>query len=160
MIIQCPKCKKRQKVGDSDLISDEPTIPGWFMIHDENTADKVFELIVGDNVFGRKPGAGAGNHGIESDDTFLSRKHCGIQVIPNAKGKYDYLLQDLGSTNGTFMNAEPRQYNPKDIIYLQDDDLIQMGRTKFIFIEYQPGRTAQSIFDELQSTSFRQTILS
>lgn len=159
-LIQCPKCKMRQKVKPEDLTPPKaPPPPGWLAIHDEHASDKVYTLIRGDNIFGRKPGNDPGCHAVEATDTYMSRKHCGIQVIDAQKGKSHFLMQDLGSTNGTYVNAEPRRYNPKDIIYLRDNDLIQMGRTKFIFIEYQPGRTAQSVFDELVNTSFRETVI-
>ncbi len=159
-LFKCPKCKVRQKIKKEDLqMNQKEHPPGWLMIHDENVEDQVYTLIKGDNVFGRKPGTGPGCHTIDATDTYLSRKHCGIQVVENKVGKLQYLMQDLKSTNGTFLNAEPRKYNHKDIIYLRDNDLIQMGRTKFIFIKYEDGRTAKSVFDELAQTSFRNTVL-
>ena len=158
--LKCPNCKTQQKVNQEDLAPPQKEHPpGWLMVHDENVEDQVYTLIKGDNIFGRKPGTAPGCHAIDATDTYLSRKHCGIQVVVTKAGKYRYLMQDLKSTNGTFLNAEPRKYNHKDIIYLRDNDLIQMGRTKFIFIKYEDGRTAKSVFDELAQTSFRNTVL-
>jgi len=48
----------------------------------------------------------------------------------------DFLLQDLGSTNGTFVN-EDRQ--PVHQHFLRDGDLIQVAAFQFAFIRAQPA---------------------
>lgn len=62
---------------------------------------------------GRDPGAD-----IFLDNTGISRDHAVIERTPGG-----YLLEDLGSANGTFLNEQPVR---KD--YLGQDDVIQIGK--------------------------------
>jgi two-component system, cell cycle response regulator len=56
---------------------------------------------------------------VRIDDSGLSRKHC--QIL---RGPDGYLIEDLGSTNGTFVEGEPVRGKRK----LEDGVRIQMGR--------------------------------
>lgn len=63
-------------------------------------------------------GRGHGCH-VRIDDSGLSRRHCRI-----LKGPEGFGVEDLGSTNGTFVDGEPVKGRHK----LQDGARIQMGR--------------------------------
>jgi pSer/pThr/pTyr-binding forkhead associated (FHA) protein len=70
-------------------------------------------------------------------DPFASRVHVEIR-----KENDHYVLQDLGSANGTRFNGQP----VKEIIELNSGDKIQIGETVFQFIE-QKISTNRSLVD-------------
>lgn len=57
------------------------------------------------------------------EEEFASRSHCTIRYR-----KYQYVLEDLGSANGTFVNDVRVQQT-----ILRDGDTIQIGATRFVF---------------------------
>jgi len=57
-------------------------------------------------------------------DSSISRRHARLQRLPHG-----WLLIDLGSTNGTWVNGE-RVVVP---LLLQDDDLVLLGEQRLIF---------------------------
>jgi pSer/pThr/pTyr-binding forkhead associated (FHA) protein len=57
-------------------------------------------------------------------DSSISRRHARLQRLPHG-----WLLIDLGSTNGTWVNSE-RVVAP---LLLQDDDLVLLGEQRLIF---------------------------
>jgi pSer/pThr/pTyr-binding forkhead associated (FHA) protein len=57
------------------------------------------------------------------DDVLASRRHAVIQKI-----KEEYFIEDLGSTNGTFLNGEP--VPPGKYMRLKQEDTILIGRTE------------------------------
>ncbi len=60
---------------------------------------------------------------IELDDTLASRHHAVIQKVRD-----DFFVKDLGSTNGTFVNARP--VPPGKYVRLHQEDIILIGRTE------------------------------
>ena len=58
------------------------------------------------------------------DDDSASRRHCRIQKKDNE----GFILQDMGSRNGTFLNG-----NKVFKAVLKNNDRIQLGKTEFIF---------------------------
>lgn len=106
---------------------------GWLVVHDENTAPQTFTLREGRNVVGRLSESKPADVMIATHDPYMSRHHSVIEVTRSPQGVYQYLISDCGSTNGTFINADPnRRLSSYDQIYLQDGDTIQMGRTKVV----------------------------
>ena len=65
------------------------------------------------------------------DDMLASQKHAMVEVIKNqqAPGGADYFIQDLESTNHTFVNGDP-----VDRRQLVHGDLIRIGKHTFKFI--------------------------
>ncbi len=57
------------------------------------------------------------------DDPLVSRKHACIEHING-----NYLLSDLGSTNGTYLNNHPVSKNQKAA--LKPGDVIRIGKTE------------------------------
>lgn len=60
-------------------------------------------------------------------DKYLSGKHCRIY-----KSDGSFFIEDLGSTNGTFLNGDELGDEAVELI---DGDKISMGRLNFIFVK-------------------------
>ena len=77
---------------------------------------------------------------ISLDDELVSKQHAVIEVI-KTEDDIDYVIQDLKSTNHTFVNDEP-----VDLHKLKDGDMIRIGMSDFRFISQnldEPDETAQ-----------------
>jgi len=75
--------------------------------------------------FGRTP-----DNQIQIDDLAVSNEHAQIICELNEKGKATYFLEDLGSTNGSFVNEvriEKQQLHHKDVL--------RIGWNSFTFID-------------------------
>ena len=81
------------------------------------------------------------------DDVFIGRDGTRCQVVlesPAVSGLHarikreegQFILHDLGSTNGTFVNEEQVYRHP-----LSDKDRLQLGETQLMFIEVQEKET-------------------
>ena len=66
---------------------------------------------------------------ITLDDKLVSRSHAVIQKI-----KEDFYIQDLHSTNGTFVNGQ--KIPPGDYVRLQLSDTILIGRTELSVLHF------------------------
>ena len=66
------------------------------------------------------------------DDNMVSGNHARIEMKASAqnKGTFDYFIQDLGSTNQTFVNSEAVSRKK-----LEHNDKIRIGRHLFKFID-------------------------
>ena len=60
---------------------------------------------------------------IELDDPLVSRRHAVVQKVKN-----DFFIEDLSSTNGTFVNGHP--VPPGKYVRLHRLDVIVIGRTE------------------------------
>jgi hypothetical protein len=76
-------------------------------------------LIHGNTVFGRIPDVD-----IRVNDTDVSRRHAEIRAAGSA-----YVIEDLGSTNGTLVNGVGVQSK-----FLEDGDRITIGPSSFTFV--------------------------
>lgn len=76
-------------------------------------------------------GRDASNH-ISLDDELVSKEHAVIEVIAT-DDDVKFMLQDLNSTNHTFVNDAPI-----DLHKLADGDLIRIGMSDFRFISQDP----------------------
>ncbi len=63
------------------------------------------------------------NNAIVLDDVLVSRRHAVIQKV-----KDDYFVEDLGSTNGTFLNGE--RVPAGKYMRLKQQDVLLIGRTE------------------------------
>ena len=63
------------------------------------------------------------NNQIVLDDVMVSRRHAVIQKV-----KDDYFVEDLGSTNGTFLNGE--RVPSGKYMRLKQKDVLLIGRTE------------------------------
>jgi hypothetical protein len=76
---------------------------------------------------GRKP-----HNDIQIDNLAVSGEHAVIVTILN-----DSFLEDLGSTNGTLVNGQPIKKH-----FLQNNDVIELGKYKLKYVSEQPARNA------------------
>lgn len=83
--------------------------------------DQTFRLSTGDNIIGRDPSSN-----IWLDASGVSRQHARIQVTNGSRGA---VLDDLASTNGTFLRSV-RVAGPE---CLTDGDVIQVGSVNLTF---------------------------
>ncbi|MEO6282959.1 MAG: FHA domain-containing protein [Dyadobacter sp.] len=114
---------------------------GWLVVHDENAPLQTYPLKIGRQIIGRHNSATPCDIMIITQDVFMSRNHCILEVKPVRSGGYDYLVSDRKmsngvpqnmSTNGTFVNAFEKGLQPNDVVYLNDSDTIQLGQTKMV----------------------------
>ena len=85
------------------------------------------------------------------DDLAVSSEHAEISLFKDEKGHPQFLLRDLGSTNGTFVNeqkVEERVLRHKDIIrvgwnnftFINEDEVdVDMERTRQVKKSWIPG---------------------
>ncbi len=75
-------------------------------------------------------GRGLADNDISLPCGFVSKHHARIELMESIEfpGKYDYYLEDLGSTNHTYVNDKPVER-----VKLQDGDVIQIGKTTLKF---------------------------
>jgi pSer/pThr/pTyr-binding forkhead associated (FHA) protein len=69
---------------------------------------------------------------INLDDELVSKEHAVIEVIAS-EDEVKFLIQDLGSTNHTFVNDSLIELHK-----LKDGDLIRIGMSDFRFISQDP----------------------
>ncbi|MGM0397170.1 MAG: FHA domain-containing protein [Bacillota bacterium] len=63
---------------------------------------------------------------IEIKDPYISKKHFRI-----TKDEDQFFLEDLGSSNGTYLNGE----RVEDVTRIKKGDIIKVGEIEFIFID-------------------------
>lgn len=98
-------------------IPDTPTTPAKLVVLEGLDAGLEIVMDVPRLVFGRR---GAD---VNLNDRLVSRRHAAIE-----SGSGRYLLKDLGSTNGTFLNGQPAGME-----FLKHGDEIQLGSTLIRF---------------------------
>lgn len=72
----------------------------------------------------------AASNQVQIDDNAVSTNHARIDIEQNDDGRPVYLLQDIGSTNGTFLNEKK-----VDRKLLTHKDVIRVGWNNFVFID-------------------------
>ena len=93
---------------------------------------KVFQLQDGENILGRQEG------GLELSDGTVSRRH----VMLSRQGE-EWLLTDLGSANGTYLNG----VRVTKAATLNRGDQIRCGGTLLVFAGGQPTATMEAGVD-------------
>jgi DNA-binding winged helix-turn-helix (wHTH) protein len=91
--------------------------------------DRTFVLSAGDNLIGRNPECG-----IWVDAAGVSRRHARLRLDAESG---DAAIEDLGSTNGTFVN-EARVESP---VTLRDGDTVHLGSVALTFRAWLADRT-------------------
>ena len=161
--IKCPYCntsflakKENTEIKSSEITEKvvvQNTIPlinqykinAWLVVHDENTNVQTFQLNLGKNIIGRKSTSKPCDIMIETEDNTMSRNHFCIEVKQNNNG-YSFILSDFNSTNATFINTKSLlQLKNDDEYLLQDNDLIQAGKTKIVFKATENQQTNETV---------------
>jgi len=161
------------KAPDNDIASPAGSRPnamelGWLVVHDENAEQQTYPLRIGRQIVGRKSISRPCDIMIETNDPFMGRNHCILEVKPSRTGSYEYFLSDVKmnsgnaeqmSINGTFVNAQPAALRPKDMVYLKDGDTIQMGNTKVVIKTLISAASAHDASRIVQETDYAQTVI-
>ncbi|MDH5766776.1 MAG: FHA domain-containing protein [Gammaproteobacteria bacterium] len=84
-----------------------------------------FEISDKPLVFGRSP-----KNQVQIDDMAVSTEHARIFTEQNDEGQVIYILEDLGSTNGTFINEKKIEKQQ-----LRHTDAVRIGWNAFTFID-------------------------
>jgi len=72
------------------------------------------------------------DNNITLDDELVSKHHAVIEIMKSEKG-VEFIIQDLNSTNHTFVNDSPIELHK-----LKDGDVIRIGMSDFQFISQDP----------------------
>lgn len=157
--------------AESRKSQEKPANPaelGWLVVHDEHADQQTHPLRIGRQVIGRKSVSRPCDIMIETQDPYMGRNHCILEVKPSRSGGYEFFLSDVKnssgvaeqmSTNGTFVNAHPTALRPKDMVYLKDGDTIQMGKTKVVIKTLVSAASAQDASRIVQDTDYNQTVI-
>jgi len=138
----------------------QPEIPGWLIVHDENTKSQILDLKAGENVIGRLAKTNGPDVGIDTTDMYMSRHHCIISVIEGRDGAYQFLLSDKKmSINGTFHNINHRRLTEEDIVYIHDGDVVQLGETKVILKINKDIIHKEQVHQEVSDSPYAPTVM-
>ncbi|MDP2134644.1 MAG: FHA domain-containing protein [Sulfuritalea sp.] len=99
----------------------------------ESTMLKEIPLTKERTTIGRKP-----HNDIQIDNLAISGEHAVVITILN-----DSFLEDLGSTNGTFVNGQSVKKH-----FLQNGDTIELGKYRLKFVSELPQQTAAADFEK------------
>ena len=94
---------------------------------------KEFTLTKERSTIGRKP-----HNDVQIDNLAVSGEHAIIMTILN-----DSFLEDLGSTNGTLVNGQPVKKH-----FLQDNDVVEIGKYKLKYVNEAPATMSQAEFEK------------
>jgi pSer/pThr/pTyr-binding forkhead associated (FHA) protein len=72
----------------------------------------------------------AADNKVQIDDSAVSSNHAEIVIEQNDDGSAMYIIRDVGSTNGTFLNEQKIECQP-----LHHKDVIRVGWNNFIFMD-------------------------
>jgi len=165
--IRCPKCRTineiplsiLNQIQESVSVNDKEEV-GWIVVHDENTHTQTYPLFIGRNTIGRKSISKPCDIMIETNDRYMSRNHCIIEVLKNSRSQYDYIVYEVDATNGTFINASIKKKLAKqDQIYLKDGNTIQMGHTKVVLKTKKMAINITNAQNTVINTDFNKTII-
>ncbi|WP_162794241.1 FHA domain-containing protein [Runella rosea] len=140
---------------------------GWLVVHDENAPEQTHTLRVGRQVIGRQNTTAPCDIMITTQDVYMSRNHCILEVKPSRTGGFEYLLSDrkmtngipeLMSANGTFVNAFENPLQPNDMVYLNDGDTIQLGQTKVVIKTIRTVTNADDATRLVRDTEYTPTV--
>lgn len=143
MVFQCTECSKqfgirigvsklhnRQKDENPDEQANEKGCGSIVVIENCFHYKQVIPLKMGDNVIGRYQKGNRINTPFETVDPSVDFTHCAITVSRNKKGRLQYVLRDLNSNTGTFVdNVELKQGERRNI---EDGCLFTLGATSII----------------------------
>ena len=72
----------------------------------------------------------AADNQVQIDDNAVSTNHAEIVIKKNDEGRETFVIRDIGSTNGTFLNEQKIESQP-----LHHKDIIRVDWNNFVFID-------------------------
>lgn len=106
----------------SELTGKKDLVKAYLIVLAGSNVGEMYKLDKREKIIGR-----GANAEIQLLDEGISRNHCKIRRTPTG----DVVIEDLGSTNGTFANGEPISAHK-----LADGDKIQVGSTTILKFTY------------------------
>ena len=143
LVFQCTDCNKqfgirigvsklhnRQKDENPDEQANEEGCGSIVIIENCFHYKQVIPLKMGENVIGRYQKGNRINTPFETVDPSVDLTHCAITVSRNKRGQLQYVLRDLNSNTGTFVDNVELQQGERRII--EDGSLFTLGATSII----------------------------
>ena len=143
LVFQCTECNKqfgirigvsklhnRQKDENPDEQANEEGCGSIVIIENCFHYKQVIPLKMGENVIGRYQKGNRINTPFETVDPSVDLTHCAITVSRNKRGQIQYVLRDLNSNTGTFVDNVELQQGERRII--DDGSLFTLGATSII----------------------------
>ena len=143
LVFQCTECNKqfgirigvsklhnRQKDDNPDEQANEEGCGSIVIIENCFHYKQVIPLKMGENVIGRYQKGNRINTPFETVDPSVDLTHCAITVSRNKRGLLQYVLRDLNSNTGTFVDNVELQQGERRII--EDGSLFTLGATSII----------------------------
>lgn len=156
-LLTCPNCKNKDRVANyaeyvapvnlslTQLPTQIGTLNGLMklgclrIVSVPEVADnagpisksEIIKLRKGLNLIGKQTPNSECSIQLNTNDEYMSRKHCKIDLVVKPDGCFEHLLSDAGSTNGTKHNGI--KINNNDVIVLKNNDVITVGRTQLRF---------------------------
>ena len=143
LVFQCTECNKqfgirigvsklhnRQKDENPDEQANEEGCGSIVIIENCFHYKQVIPLKMGENVIGRYQKGNRINTPFETVDPSVDLTHCAITVSRNKRGLLQYVLRDLNSNTGTFVDNVELQQGERRII--DDGSLFTLGATSII----------------------------
>lgn len=143
LVFQCTECNKqfgirigvsklhnRQKDENPDEQANEEGFGSIVIIENCFHYKQVIPLKMGENVIGRYQKGNRINTPFETVDPSVDLTHCAITVSRNKRGQIQYVLRDLNSNTGTFVDNVELQQGERRII--EDGSLFTLGATSII----------------------------
>ena len=143
LVFQCTECNKqfgirigvsklhnRQKDENPDEQANEEGCGSIVIIENCFHYKQVIPLKMGENVIGRYQKGNRINTPFDTVDPSVDLTHCAITVSRNKRGQLQYVLRDLNSNTGTFVDNVELQQGERRII--EDGSLFTLGATSII----------------------------
>ena len=147
LVFQCPECGKQfgirigvsklretQKEENRALNTAEATeghdLGSIVVIENVFHYKQVIPLQMGDNVIGRYQKGNPINTPIETVDPSVDLTHCAINVSRDKHGRLKYVLRDMNSNTGTFVDNV--EIPPRERRVIADGALFTIGATSII----------------------------
>ena len=121
-----PPPSRKKDFKKTRLIAEDKKLPvaGWLVALTGKHKGEDFRIREGKNTVGSTP-----DSSIVITDDYISTKHANINCIMQ-EGERIFILVDLDSTNGTFLNDSDEPISKEELV---DNDTIIFGQTKFKF---------------------------
>jgi len=107
------------RVSPTRPLKEAPPVTAWFVVQSGPRAGKQFGLSTGRNIIGRD----GSRCDLILDDPSVSAQHAQVRYEHG-----QFVIYDLASTNGTFVNNRRIQRQP-----LMDNDVVRLGNTTLVF---------------------------
>jgi len=128
--VSIPIAEGESKERKTTILSTKRNYSSACLIHIDESGNEIrkYKLSEGTNLIGRMSQTSKADIPIDTDDRYMSRTHCTVTAAKIASGA-SFLLKDYQSKNDTFVNEH--LLGKTEEIYLQNHDVIQLGKTKF-----------------------------